>query len=72
MEQLNTSAQDCFAVEDSPSGVTAAVGAGITTFGFLEFAENRKETAKLLKDKGAIASFCNWQEFPSLLTNIAR
>lgn len=67
MEQLGTSAQNCFAVEDSPSGVSAAVGAGIITFGFLAFADEPQEMAKKLEEKGATTSFSHWQEFPALL-----
>ncbi|MBY0502116.1 MAG: HAD family hydrolase [Alphaproteobacteria bacterium] len=67
MEQLDTTSDYCYAVEDSISGVCSAVGAGITTFGYLGFADNREEMAKKLKEKGAIACFEDWQDFPQLL-----
>jgi beta-phosphoglucomutase-like phosphatase (HAD superfamily) len=68
MSQLGTSSQNCFAIEDSTTGVSAAVGAGITTFGFLGFADKMKDTAKKLIEKGATACFYSWKELPSLLS----
>jgi HAD superfamily hydrolase (TIGR01509 family) len=67
MAQLGTSAQHCFAIDDSPAGVTAAVNAHVTTFGFLGFADNAQETAHKLLEKGATACFQDWRELPSLL-----
>jgi len=67
IEQLGTSPQHCYVVEDSTTGVTAAVAAGIVTFGFLGFADNMLEMAQKLKDKGATNSFCCWRELPDLL-----
>lgn len=67
MEQLGTSPQNCFAIEDSTAGVTAAVAAGIVTFGFLEFADDSQQQSVILKEKGVSACFRNWKELPSLL-----
>ncbi|MBP6951492.1 MAG: HAD family phosphatase [Alphaproteobacteria bacterium] len=67
MEQLGTSAENCYAVEDSPTGVGAAVAAGVVTFGFLAFASNPQEMAQNLTGKGAASCFTDWQELPSLL-----
>lgn len=67
MEQLETSPENCYAVEDSPTGMTAAVSAGISTFGFIGFAQNPQEMAKKLTEKGALACFENWTELPALL-----
>ncbi len=67
MAQLGTSPQRCVAVEDSPTGVSAAVGAALTTFGFLGFADDSQETAKKLMEKGATACFQSWRDLPSLL-----
>lgn len=67
MEQLGITAQNCYAVEDSPTGLTAAIDAGITTFGFLGFADNPQAMAVTLKAKGATACFSCWQELPPLL-----
>lgn len=52
MEQLGISVQSCVAVEDSVTGATAAVNAGITTFGYLGFADNPEVMAKTLLEKG--------------------
>jgi len=71
MEQLGTSSENCFAIEDSPTGVMAAVGAGITTFGFLAFADNPTEMELKLKEKGATTCFKSWQELPSILLSKA-
>jgi len=69
MEQLGTTPEHCFAVEDSTTGVTASVAAGIVTFGFLGFANNALEMAKKLKDKGAKDFFHSWRELPDLLAS---
>ncbi len=67
MEQLETPSSNCFAIEDSPTGVKAAVAAGITTFGFLGFSNKPLEMFKTLKENGVIDCFHNWRELPSLL-----
>lgn len=67
MEQLGITPYCCYAVEDSVSGVSSAVGAGITTFGYLAFADHPREMAKKLQEKGAVACFESWQDFPQLL-----
>lgn len=67
MEQLGISAQNCVAVEDSVTGATAAVSAGITTFGYVGFADNSEAAAKTLMEKGVAACFHDWAELPILL-----
>ncbi len=67
IEQLGIIPEQCAAVEDSPTGVKAAVGAGIRTFGFLGFADKPEEMAMKLKENGADTCFNNWQELPDLL-----
>jgi HAD superfamily hydrolase (TIGR01509 family) len=67
MEQLKTNANNCFAVEDSVSGATAAVRAGLRTFAFTGFAENPEESAKKLRAVGCMADFQTWKDFPALL-----
>lgn len=67
MEQLGVSPKNCYAIEDSPTGVTAAVKAGITTFGFLGFADSPQEMGEKLMVVGATVCFHNWKELPSLL-----
>lgn len=67
MEQLDISAQNCVAVEDSVTGATAAVSAGITTFGYVGFADNPKAMAATLLEEGVTACFGDWAELPTLL-----
>jgi len=67
MEQLGIIPQNCYAIEDSPTGVTAAVAAGVVTFGFLGFADNTQEMAQKLQGKGAKDCFDSWHELPDLL-----
>jgi HAD superfamily hydrolase (TIGR01509 family) len=67
MQQLNTTPEDCVAIEDSTTGVSAAVGAGLTTLGYLAFADDPIAMEAKLKEKGAAVCFNNWKELPSLL-----
>ncbi len=67
MEQLGVASQNCYAIEDSPTGVTAAVQAGVITFGFLAFSDNPEKIAQTLLEKGATACFHHWRELPLLL-----
>lgn len=67
MQQVGASPQNSYAVEDSPTGVTAAVAAGIPTFGFLGFSDDPQGAEITLKENGAIACFQHWEDFPSLL-----
>jgi len=54
------------AVEDSPTGVKAAVAAGLKTFGFIGYAEHAAEREKELLALGAVACFKDWADFPGL------
>jgi HAD superfamily hydrolase (TIGR01509 family) len=67
MSQLGTVPSHCLVVEDSVTGVTAAVAAGIKTYGFLGFADNPEEMAPKLMDKGAVVCFKDWKELPELV-----
>ena len=67
MEQCGAAPEEVAAVEDSPTGVSSAVAAGVTTFGFTGFCEKPEELSKKLKDKGAAAVFNVWSEFPELV-----
>lgn len=69
MKQLGTTPEHCYAVEDSLIGVTSAVAAGITTFGFLGFTDRPEEMEPKLKEKGATTCFHRWDELPTLLTH---
>lgn len=56
-----------FAVEDSVTGATASIAAGLKTFAFTGFAENPNDLSKKLIEKGCVAAFNDWREFPALL-----
>lgn len=71
MEQVGAVASKSFAIEDSVTGLTSAISAGITCFGFLGFADDQEAMrAKLLKN-GARGCFSNWSELPELLVQHA-
>ena len=67
MEQLDVSPQMCIAVEDSATGASAAVSAGIQTFGFTGLADDPQITVTKLKEKGVKTFFHDWTELPVLL-----
>ncbi len=71
MEQLSISAQNCFAVEDSVTGASAAISAGITTFGFVGFADKPQDMAITLIGKGVTACFHDWAELSALLAKFS-
>lgn len=67
MEQMEASAAFSAAVEDSVSGLRAALGAGLKTYGFLGFAQDKESQRAKLMSEGATACFSSWSEFPALL-----
>jgi HAD superfamily hydrolase (TIGR01509 family) len=60
--------EDCLVVEDSITGVTAAVDAGCWTLGFTGTHENQTTHGEKLKDIGAEATFATMGELPSLVS----
>jgi len=69
-EKLGTSPLACVAVEDSKSGATSAVRAGIPMIAYVgsyETPEKRDEMAKTLKDIGAAAVMYDWADFENCL-----
>lgn len=67
MEQVVASPEKSFAVEDSVTGAKAALAAGLVTFAFTGFADNKNEAAQKLKDMGCQEAFADWRELPPLL-----
>ena len=64
---------ECVAVEDSKSGATSAVRAGIPVIGYVdsyEGSEKKKEMTKTLEDLGVKLVMQHWSEFPKLLEKI--
>lgn len=66
MAQVAADPQNCFAVEDSITGVTAAIQAGITTFGFTGFADEPAQMKTKLLEKGCIEVFNDWKDFQGI------
>lgn len=67
MAQVDANVKHSYAVEDSVTGTASAVAAGLTTFGFVGFADNQNETRDKLFKAGCIAVFNDWQIFPECL-----
>ncbi|HAU29459.1 MAG TPA: hypothetical protein DCW68_05030 [Rhodospirillaceae bacterium] len=67
MEQIGLKAEQCFAIEDSATGVGASVTAGIRTFAFTGFADNPKKMAGKLIGMGCVAAFHDWADLPKML-----
>ena len=63
MQQLGATPDQSIAVEDSVTGVTAAVAAGMTVYGFIGFADDRHVTAEKLSHAGATDIFDDWKNF---------
>ncbi|KAF5369205.1 hypothetical protein D9757_010025 [Collybiopsis confluens] len=69
-EKLGAPPIACVAVEDSKSGATSAVRAGIPVIAYVgsyETREKRDEMAKTLKDIGAAAVMYDWAQFDDCL-----
>jgi len=76
-EQLGVKPEECVTVEDSKSGATAAMRAGIPTIGYVgvygieEGKEKMEQMAKVLKEQcNAAAIMYDWKDFPGLLNQI--
>lgn len=67
LEQVGADVTLSYAVEDSVSGVKAAVAAGLKTFGYTGFATDpAREQDKLLK-AGAQACFSDWNQLLTMI-----
>ncbi|KAI0882712.1 HAD-superfamily hydrolase [Annulohypoxylon maeteangense] len=76
-KQLGVKNEECVTVEDSKSGATAAMRAGIPLIGYVgvygieEGKEKMEEMAKLLTEQcHAKAIMYDWKEFPELLKKV--
>lgn len=74
LAQLGKSAGSALAVEDSRSGTTSAVRAGITTVGYLGAypPEEREAMGKVLRDAGAVLNIDSWDEFGDALDKLQK
>lgn len=76
-EKLGVSQKECLTVEDSKSGATAAMRAGIPLIGYVgvygieDGKEKMEQMAKVLKDecKAAVIMY-DWKEFPDCVKKI--
>ncbi len=68
MAQLSVAAADCIVIEDSVTGTRAGVAAGVTTYGFTGFADDKDTLGRSLRDAGCRAVFDDWKDLPALLT----
>jgi HAD superfamily hydrolase (TIGR01509 family) len=68
MKQLGATPDQCIAIEDSATGVEAAVKAGIKCIGFVGFVpeEEREAHARKLIDKGATAVIADMKELAEM------
>lgn len=67
---FNVDPARCVAVDDSVTGVRAAVAAGMYVLGFTGVAHDRKTMARKLKDAGAHQVFEDMKQFPQLVSEL--
>jgi HAD superfamily hydrolase (TIGR01509 family) len=67
VEKSGHAGKHCLVVEDSPTGVTAAVAAGLKTYGFTGTQPNPAEHGKSLTACGAAQLFRHMAELPNLV-----
>jgi len=69
LRALGLEPEQAVAVEDSPTGATSAVAAGIPTIGNLQLVQpaEREERRRLLEDVGVVAVVTSWAEVVDLL-----
>jgi len=65
--EMKTSPQRCVVVEDSVSGIRAAVAGGMTPFGFTGGSHCRPNHAEGLLSAGAAAVFADMRQLPALI-----
>lgn len=75
-EKLGVKPEECLAIEDSRSGATAAMRAGINLLGYVgachDEAEKETTSKVLTHDCKALAIMRDWNELPSLLEKIEK
>ncbi|OAP64220.1 hypothetical protein AYL99_00192 [Fonsecaea erecta] len=76
-EQLGVKPEECITVEDSKSGATAAMRAGIPCVGYVgvykleDGEEKMKQMAQILKEQcNCVEIMYDWKEFPKILEKI--
>ncbi|HEY2249062.1 MAG TPA: HAD-IA family hydrolase, partial [Bradyrhizobium sp.] len=66
-DQMQTQPARCLVIEDSVSGVTAALAAGMVVFGFCGGSHCRDGHAVTLRTAGAAATFDDMRQLPALI-----
>ncbi|KIX92686.1 uncharacterized protein Z520_11538 [Fonsecaea multimorphosa CBS 102226] len=76
-EQLGVKPEECITVEDSKSGATAAMRAGIPCIGYVgvykleDGEEKEQQMAKVLKEQcNCVEIMYDWKDFPKILEKI--
>lgn len=70
--QMATPAERCVVVEDSVSGITGAVAAGMTVLGFHGGSHCRPGYAEMLRAAGAVMTFDDMGQLPALIGQIGQ
>jgi HAD superfamily hydrolase (TIGR01509 family) len=72
MKVIGRKPEECVAIEDSKSGATAAVRAGIKTIGYVGSYEKEKEDEMIgvLEKAGCVVVMRDWTEFEAALAKI--
>lgn len=73
LKAMNLNAEDCVAIEDSKTGATAAIAAGITVIGYLGAypEDERNHLREVLSALGVAVIIDDWSEFETALAQVA-
>ncbi len=70
MSQVTADVGNSFAIEDSITGATSAIKAGLRTFGYTGFSDEPELLKSKLLSLGCINVFHSWEEFPAMLQSM--